>query len=101
MRCADLWRTEADPVWPRLAAQLAHQLAPTNPVLDTWVAALGLAQITAFLYGENGELRSRTLTLSSDTGRTTMRNWPLHPKCSCYTTSRELEDLSQVDTMGQ
>jgi bacteriocin biosynthesis cyclodehydratase domain-containing protein len=100
LRCADLWRAEADPVWPRLAAQLAHRQAPDDPVLDAWVTALGLAQIVAFLYGEAGELRSRTLTLASDTGRTTLRVWPQHPHCACHAPGRVLGGLSLTDRMG-
>jgi bacteriocin biosynthesis cyclodehydratase domain-containing protein len=100
LRCADLWRAEADPVWPRLAAQLAHRQAPDDPVLDAWVTALALAQIVAFLYGEPGELRSRTLTLSSDTGRTTLRVWPPHPRCSCHVAGGEPSLLSVADRMG-
>jgi bacteriocin biosynthesis cyclodehydratase domain-containing protein len=100
LRCADLWRAEADPVWPRLAAQLAHRRAPDDPVLDAWVTALGLAQIVAFLFGEAGELRSRTLTLASDTGRTTLRVWPPHPRCSCRAAGRESSLLSVTDRMG-
>ncbi len=84
LRCSDLWRTEADPVWPRLAAQLAHREGPDDPVLDTWVTAVGLAQVVAFLNGEAGELRSRTLTLAGDAGRTTLRSWPAHPRCTCH-----------------
>jgi bacteriocin biosynthesis cyclodehydratase domain-containing protein len=99
LRCADLWRADADPVWPRLAAQLAHQPAPDDPVLDAWVSALGLAQAVAFLYGEVGELRSRTLTLASDTGRTTLRVWPAHPRCTCQHRSRDSSLLSMPDRM--
>lgn len=100
LRCADLWRAEADPIWPRLAAQLAHRQAPDDPVLDAWVTALGLAQIVAFLYGEPGELRSRTLTLSSDTGRTTLRLWPQHPRCTCHACAPGAAMLSAPDRMG-
>lgn len=100
LRCADLWRAEADLAWPHIAAQLAHRRAPDDPVLDAWVTALGLAQIVAFLYGEPGELRSRTLTLARDTGRTTLRVWPHHPRCSCHRTTRGSSLLSMPDRMG-
>ena len=99
LRCADLWRAEADPVWPRLAAQLAHRPAPDDPLLDAWVSAQGLAQTVAFLYGEVGELRSRTLTLAGDTGRTTLRVWPAHPRCTCHRRSRDSSLLSMPDRM--
>lgn len=100
VRCADLWRAQADPAWPRLAAQLAHRLSPDDPLLDAWVAAVSLAQITAFLHGEPGELRSRTLTLSADTGRTTLRAWPRHPDCTCHGRGRELGNESGPDRIG-
>jgi len=100
LRCADLWRAEADPVWPRLAAQLAHRQAPVDPVLDAWVTGLGLAAIVAFLDGEAGELRSRTLTLASDTGRTSMRLWPAHPRCTCHEWGDASGLLPMPDRMG-
>jgi len=100
LRCADLWRAEADPVWPRLAAQLAHRPSPEDPVLDAWVTALGLAQIVAFLNREAGELRSRTLTLAGDTGRTTLRVWPAHPRCGCHVSAHASSLLSMPDRMG-
>lgn len=84
LRCSDLWRADADPVWPRLAAQLAHRPGPDDPVVDTWVTGVALVQVAAFLNGETGELRSRTLTLDSATGRTTLRSWPSHPRCTCH-----------------
>ena len=100
MRCADLWRAHADPAWPRLAAQLSHRTSPDDPVLDSWVTAVGLAQIVAFLHGEPGELRSRTLTLAGDTGRTTLRTWPPHPDCLCRARGRGLGKPPEPDSIG-
>lgn len=99
LRCSDLWRAEADPVWPRLAAQLAHRPGPDDPVLDTWITGVALAQVSAFLNGEAGELRSRTLTLAGDTGRTTLRSWPAHPRCTCHHADVSAL-LPQADRMG-
>ncbi len=100
VRCADLWRTQADPAWPRLAAQLAHRLSPDDPLLDAWVAAVSLAQIAAHLHGETGELRSRTLTLTADSGRTTLRVWPRHHNCVCHGRPRELGNPPAPDRIG-
>ncbi len=100
VRCADLWRVHVDPAWPRIAAQLAHRLSPDDPLLDAWVAAVSLAQIAAFLNGETGELRSRTLTLSADTGCTTLRVWPRHPDCVCHGRRRELGNPRASDRIG-
>lgn len=100
VRCADLWRSLADPAWARLAAQLAHRPSPDDPLLDAWVTAVSLAQIAAFLHGETGELRSRTLTLAADTGRTTLRVWPLHHDCICHGRRRELGNSSVPDRIG-
>lgn len=100
VRCADLWRAHADPAWPRLAAQLAHRPSPDDPLLDAWVTAVSLAQIAAFLHGETGELRSRTLTLAADTGRTTLRVWPLHHDCICHGRGRELGNPPVPDRIG-
>ncbi len=100
VRCADLWRADADRAWPRLAAQLSHRTAPDDPLLDSWVTAMAVAQIVAFVHGEAGELRSRTLTLSGDTGRTTLRVWPPHPDCICRTCAPGLGKEATPDRIG-
>lgn len=100
LRCADLWRAGADPAWPRLAAQLSHRTSPDDPLLDAWVAAVALAQISAYLQNEPGELRSRTLTLSSTTGRTSLRSWPRHVDCDAHAVASELGNLEGPDTIG-
>lgn len=100
VRCADLWRAEADRAWPRLAAQLSHRAAPDDPLLDSWVTAMAVAQIVAFVHGEAGELRSRTLTLSGATGRTTLRVWPPHPDCGCRTSAPGLGKGPTADRIG-
>jgi hypothetical protein len=100
VRCADLWRAHADPTWPRLAAQLSHRLSPDDPLLDAWVAGVTLVQIAAFLHGETGELRSRTLTLSADTGCTTLRSWPRHHDCICHGRRSELGNPPTPDRIG-
>lgn len=100
VRCADLWRSHADRAWPRLAAQLAHRPSPDDPLLDAWAAAVCLAQIAAFLHGQTGELRSRTLTLAADTGRTTLRVWPRHHDCTCHVGRHELGKGAAADRIG-
>lgn len=100
IRCADLWRAHADPAWPRLAAQLAHRPSPDDPLLEAWATAVSLAQIAAFLHGEAGELRSRTLTLAADSGCTTLRVWPLHHDCICHDRRRELGNPLAPDRIG-
>ena len=52
LRCLDLHRTDRDPEWPRVAAQLAHPAtveAPPDVVLLRLTAALAVAQVLAHL----------------------------------------------------
>ena len=92
--CVDLHRTDHDPAWPALAAQLRDVIgcADRPTVLATAALALGQVQrvIAGVRAGDGGagcpppssfntswELDVTTTTLSA-------RRWPRHPLCGCW-----------------
>lgn len=102
LRCLDLARTDRDPAWPLLLAQLAgRQPAVTacDAVLAANVAATASAQVLAFidragitaradataLAGEASAVTNGTLELVLPGWQWRRRTWPPHPACGCTT----------------
>jgi hypothetical protein len=90
LRCLDLARTERDPAWPLILAQLAGQ-ATVDPlgcdtVLATMVAAQAAAQALAFLdQGAQAAaaVTNGTLELVLPGWQWRRRTWHPHPQCGC------------------
>jgi bacteriocin biosynthesis cyclodehydratase domain-containing protein len=91
LRCADLHRTDRDPAWPLLAAQLSGPrpplaIEPCEVTLAALAAALGAAQVLGHVAGEPpaalGTLGG-TLELAAPGWRIRRRGWPPHPACGC------------------
>jgi hypothetical protein len=90
LRCLDLARTERDPAWPLILAQLASQ-ATADPlacdtVLATMVAAQAAAQALAFLdqgAAAAGAVTNGTLELVLPDWQWRRRTWQPHPRCGC------------------
>jgi hypothetical protein len=90
LTCVELTRTDRDPGWPALAAQLAsppdHLDLPADPcsVAGT-LAAVGLAggQILEHLDGGRPASRSASLELLSGGAVIRRRQWDPHPSCPC------------------
>jgi len=90
LRCLDLARTERDPAWPLILAQLASQ-ATADPlacdtVLATMVAAQAAAQALAFLdQGAQAAaaVTNGTLELVLPGWQWRRRTWHPHPQCGC------------------
>jgi bacteriocin biosynthesis cyclodehydratase domain-containing protein len=87
LRCLDLARTDRDPGWPALAAQLAvptrARTACDGP-LALMVAAQAALQVLALL---DGTVRPAavggTLELALPDWRWRRRSWSPHPDCGC------------------
>ncbi|WP_091066237.1 ThiF family adenylyltransferase [Klenkia brasiliensis] len=87
LRCAQLHRTDADPGWPALAAQL--HAPPDHAVgggtalcLATALTALG--QVLAHLDGSAAPAAlEATLELRAPDLLPSRRRWPPHPACGC------------------
>lgn len=87
LRCLDLTRTDLDPDWPSLAAQLAMpsraRVACDGP-LAVAVAAQAAFQVLALVDGTTDPAAlGGTLELALPDWRWRRRSWPLHPECGC------------------
>lgn len=88
LRCHDLIRTDRDPDWPALAAQLARPGAPgtraaCDVVLATAVASHAALQVLAFLDTGCAQTLDATLHLRLPEGTVRRRSWQVHPACGC------------------
>lgn len=87
LRCLDLTRTDLDPDWPAVAAQLAApsgaRTACDGP-LALMVAAQAAMQVLALVDGTvDPAAVSGTLELALPDWRWRRRSWPVHPDCGC------------------
>jgi hypothetical protein len=86
LRCADLHRRDADPRWPRLAAQLtAAEPPPSGATVTCLLTAVTAAvQVLAYLDGTAAPITlDATLELSPPDLLPRVRRWPSHPECGC------------------
>jgi bacteriocin biosynthesis cyclodehydratase domain-containing protein len=86
VRCADLLRTDRDPAWPALQAQLSipPRYGPAaDGVVATTAVGLAAAQALAFLDGENPATIDGTLHVEVGEWRVRRRSWTVHPDCDC------------------
>jgi bacteriocin biosynthesis cyclodehydratase domain-containing protein len=85
LRCLDLHRTDRDPAWPRLAAQIAEQ--DTDPVpcaAATILSAAGLAAAEILAYVDGGEPSTVGSTVEiNGSGPWRRRSWAPHSACDC------------------
>lgn len=84
LRCLDRWRTERDPGWPGVAAQLAGRPGRADRACVAATAALGTAQALAAL-DDVGAPPTLDTTIELDLGAATLvhRRWQRHPDCRC------------------
>ena len=87
LRCADLHRTDRDPAWPVVAAQLAgvrrRRDEPCDVVLATVAAGVAALQCLAHLDGRPVAAAGASLELALPDWRLRRRGWPPHPRCDC------------------
>jgi hypothetical protein len=94
LRCLDLHRTDRDPGWPRLLAQLPGRPSPgdagetASSHLGAGLAALQvLAHLDAAAAGPQARPRpaavGATLEIDLPDGLVARRPWPVHPACGC------------------
>lgn len=84
LNCLDLHRTERDPAWPTLAAQLAAAPADDPCQAATLLTAAGYAAAEALtlLDGGTPELVGAAVEIEAP-ARIRRRTWPPHPACGC------------------
>jgi hypothetical protein len=88
LRCLDLTRTDRDPAWPLILAQLVGR--PPEPLacdapLAAAVAAHAAAQALGFIDrpAEAAAAVNGTLELVLPSWQWRRRTWPAHPDCGC------------------
>lgn len=86
--CLELHRTDADPAWPAIAAQLLGRRSATEtPLIAREVAAMATRVVLERI--ERGMVRkspaggSSSIDLDVLTGARTVRRWARHPDCGC------------------
>ena len=84
-QCLDLTRTDLDPGWPALAAQLRGPAgpAPCDGLLAAAVSVQAAMQVLALLDGEAPATVNGSLELSLPDWRWRRRSWRPHPACGC------------------
>lgn len=83
LRCTDLTRRDADPGWPTVLGQLTALRVRGSPVLLSWAAGLGVAQVLAHLQGQVPEAAGATVELTERDHLMRWRAWPVHAGCGC------------------
>jgi hypothetical protein len=88
LRCLDLARTDRDPAWPLILAQLAGRQpdpAACDAALAAAVAAQATAQALAFIDrpAQAGPVTNGTLELVLPGWQWRRRTWPPHRDCAC------------------
>ena len=87
LRCANLQRTDRDPAWPLVAAQLAtmrrHADEPCDIVLATLAGSVAALHCLRHLDGLGSAASGATLELALPDWRLRRRTWPPHPHCGC------------------
>ncbi|MDD7917328.1 hypothetical protein [Actinomycetospora callitridis] len=82
LRCEDLRRTDTDPAWPRVAAELAGRRVAVPVALAAAIAACAAAQALAHLEGDVPAAHGAALVLDPD-GTHRPRSARHHPECGC------------------
>jgi hypothetical protein len=91
LHCADLHRRDADPRWPRLAAQLTAGEPPPSGTTITCLltAATAALQALAYLDGSAAPgVLEATVELRPPLLTPRVRRWPAHPACACGAAAR-------------
>lgn len=86
LRCADTWRREDDPAWPRLAAQLAAAEPPASGATVTCLLTAVTAAVQVLAHLDGGAVPAAcgaTLELRPPALTPVLRRWPPHPGCPC------------------
>lgn len=91
LTCADLHRTDRDPAWPALAAQLREVVGTADRPTVLATAALALGQIQRVIAGVREPTGTApppgfdtTWEVDVAAGAIRARRWPRHPLCGCW-----------------
>ncbi len=87
LRCLDLYRTDRDADWPRVASQVANRPERGHPPhLCDLVALLAVTQALAELDRRPTDpvTLGCSLEVRLDDPLPVLRAWPAHPRCGCH-----------------
>ncbi len=100
LRCLDLHRTDADPCWPAVAAQLAAAPARAARTEETTLALMAAAcaatQVLAHVDGRPATTHGGALEIALPLGLPVAQQWAPHPRCGCG--ARLAEEVSDDRT---
>jgi hypothetical protein len=86
LRCLELHRTDRDPAWPAVSAQLgaAPPAARGESLLSQLAAGLLALQVACWVDQRRAPASlGATLTVGLPDGLSTRRAWTMHPRCGC------------------
>ncbi|MET4168003.1 MULTISPECIES: hypothetical protein [Gordonia] len=94
LMCADRHRSDADPEWPALAAQLIRTSGQASATVQAMTAAIAYSQIewlVAAVHSRRSgsdspaapQLLDRVLEVRDDPTRLDIKRWSPHPGCDC------------------
>lgn len=86
LRCADLHRTDRDPVWPALAVQLAarpRRRIASDVALCLATVGVAAGQALAYLDRQRPTTIEASLEWQLPDWRLRRRSWPAHHDCDC------------------
>jgi bacteriocin biosynthesis cyclodehydratase domain-containing protein len=91
LSCADLHRTDRDPAWPALAAQLRDVVGCADRPTVLATAALALSQLQQIIAAVRGDqvcsppaTLDATLEVNVASSTISARRWVRHPLCGCW-----------------
>ncbi len=93
-RCHDLFRTDRDPAWPLIAAQLSSprssSITACGVELATAIAAVTAGQLHDHLAGRCAGVLGATLEIGLPDWQMHRRAWRIHPDCGCTASAASL-----------
>ena len=104
LRCADLHRRDADPRWPRLAAQLTATEPPPSGATVTCLVTVATAALQVLAYVDGSAAPATldaTVELRPPDLLPRVRRWPPHPACDCGATAENTRQWHRTTLPGE
>jgi hypothetical protein len=104
LRCADLHRRDADPQWPRLAAQLTATEPPPSGATVTCLLTAATAAVQVLAYLDGGAAPATldaTIELRPPDLTPRLRRWRAHAACGCGAAPEDTVRLDPTTRVGE
>jgi bacteriocin biosynthesis cyclodehydratase domain-containing protein len=104
LRCADLHRRDADPRWPRFAAQLTATEPPPSGATVTCLVTVATAALQVLAYLDRSAAPATldaTVELRPPDLRPRVRRWPPHPACDCGAAAEKTRQQHRTTLPGE